>query len=230
MKVPEEKEKIEKIVVYWEREYSTAFPPEKLKLDFNPHRPLMSQMPREEQQQLAADGYKVLPDDCSAVRLVGNYGWLIRSPADVKIRRAPKGFTWQSPPILPEERLLIYKTFSGMYVDGLLTSDYPKLCCGLRFYYPKHVAIMMKDLPNAFHHNPNRTFCVWEGIKAHEYTITENAYDFLPDYHVFTTNFLLNLFKPTTIKRGDPIGLVVPVLLPKQFALEELKHPPPGQR
>jgi hypothetical protein len=33
------------------------------------------------------------------------------------------------------------------------------------------------------------------------------------------------MVQPTTIKQNDPIGLVVPVLLPKQFALEELKRP-----
>jgi hypothetical protein len=47
-------------------------------------------------------------------------------------------------------------------------------------------------------------------------------YDWLPDYDAFTANFLLQLTKPTTIKRGDPIGIVVPVMLPKQFTLEEL--------
>jgi len=35
-------------------------------------------------------------------------------------------------------------------------------------------------------------------------------------------NVLLQLEKPTTLKRGDPVALVVPVLLPKQFRLEEL--------
>lgn len=226
---PREPEEKEHTIIYWEREYATALPPERLKLDFHPHRPLMSQMSLHEQMSLAAGGYKVLPDDCSAVRVVGQYGWLIRSPADCKIRRSPEGIQWQAPPIRPEERLVGLKTFSGTYVDGLLTSGYPKLCCGLRFLYPKHVGMMMKDLPNRFYHYPNRTFYVWEGIKTHEYGTTPNIYDFLPDYEAFTTNFLLQLIKPTTIKRGDPIGIIVPVMLPKQFTLKELK-PQPGQR
>jgi hypothetical protein len=50
-------------------------------------------------------------------------------------------------------------------------------------------------------------------------------YEWLQDYDAFTANLLLQLQKPTTIRRWDPIGLVVPVLLPKQFALEELKRP-----
>ncbi|MBA3968245.1 MAG: hypothetical protein H0X47_21215 [Nitrospirales bacterium] len=54
--------------------------------------------------------------------------------------------------------------------------------------------------------------------------------DFLPDYVAFVTNFLLQLNpsteEPTTILRGDPIGLVVPVLLPKHFTLQELKRTP----
>ena len=54
----------EKIVIYWEREYSTAFPPERLKLDFHPHRPMLNNMSLDEQRALAASGYKVLPDDC----------------------------------------------------------------------------------------------------------------------------------------------------------------------
>ncbi|HBH80114.1 MAG TPA: hypothetical protein DDY39_09840, partial [Nitrospira sp.] len=49
----------EKIVIYWEREYSTAFPPERLRLDFHPHRPMLSNMTLEEQRALAASGYKV---------------------------------------------------------------------------------------------------------------------------------------------------------------------------
>jgi len=215
----------EKIAIYWEREYSTAFPPERLKLDFHPHRPMLSNMTLEEQRALAASGYKVLPDDCGPVRAVGSYGWVIRSPADVKLKRTADGVRWQSPPILPEERLLGYKSFSEMYVDLILNSGYPKLCCGIRFYYPKHVGLMMKDLPNVFYHAPDRSFSVWEGIKTQEYKRTPNQYAWLPDHDAFTANFLLQLHKPTTIKRGDPIGIVLPVLLPKQFSLEEIRHP-----
>ena len=217
--------KAEKWVIYWEKEYSTAFPPERLKLDFHPHRPLLSQMTLDEQRELAGGGYKVLPDDCGPVRTIGQYGWLLRSPADCKLRRTSDGYKWQAPPILPEERLLGYKSFSGHYIDILLNSGYPKLCCGIRFYYPRELGLMMKDIPNHFYHLPERTFHVWEGLKTQEYKRTPNVYDFLPDYDAFTTNFILQLVKPTTIKRGDPIGLVIPVLLPKLFALEELKRP-----
>lgn len=45
---------------------------------------------------------------------------------------------------------------------------------------------------------------------------------FCQTYDAFVANVLLQLNKPTTLKRGDPIALVVPVLLPKQFRLEEL--------
>lgn len=210
--------------IYWEREYSTAISPERLKLDFHPHRPLMTNMPLQDQRELAASGYKVVPDDCGPVRMVGQYGWVIRSPVDCRIRRTREGLKWQAPPILPEERLLGYKSFSGMYVDTILNSGYAKLCCGIRFYYPKQIGIMMKDVPNHFYHFPTRTFSVWEGIKSQEYKLTPNLYDFLPDYDAFVTNFLLQLEKPTTIRRGDPIGVVFPVLLPKQFTLEELRH------
>ncbi len=167
----------DKIVIYWEREYSTAIAPERLKLDFIPHRPLLSGMSLNEQRTVAVEGYKVIPDDCGPVRTMGQYGWLIRSPADCKIRRTADGVKWQAPPILEEERILGYKSFSGTYVDLILNSGYPKLCCGIRCYYPKQVG---------------------------------------------TANFLLQLTRPTTIKRGDPIGIVVPVMLPKQFTLEEL--------
>jgi hypothetical protein len=212
----------DKIVIYWEREYSTAIAPERLKLDFMPHRPLLSGMSLNEQRAVAVEGYKVIPDDCGPVRTVGQYGWLIRSPADCKIRRTADGVKWQAPPILQEERILGYKSFSGTYIDLILNSGYPKLCCGIRFYYPKQVGLMMKDVPNHFYHYPDRTFLVWEGVKTQEYKRTPNMYDWLPDYDAFTANFLLQLTKPTTIKRGDPIGIVVPVMLPKQFTLEEL--------
>ena len=117
-----------------------------------------------------------------------------------------------------------------MYVDSILNSGFPKLCCGIRFYYPKQLGMMMKDLPNHFFFFPKRTFSVWEGVKTQEYKLTPNLYDFLPDYDAFVTNFLLQLDpsteEPTTILRGDPIGLVFPVLLPKQVASEELKRSP----
>jgi hypothetical protein len=219
-----EPDRTEKFAIYWEKEYSTAFPPERLKLDFHPHRPLMSQMNLAEQRELAAEGYRVIPDDCSPVRTVGQYGWLIRSPVGCKLRRTADGFKWQAPPILPEERLLGYKSFSGHYIDILLNSGYPKLCCGIRMYYPQNVGLMMKDLPNSFYHYPERTFRVWEGIKTQEYKRTPNEHASLPDYDAFTTNFILQLEKPTTIKRGDPIGIVLPVLLPKYFSLEEFKR------
>ncbi len=182
-------------------------------------------MTLDEQRNLAVSGYKVIPDDCGPVRTVGQYGWLIRSPVDCRIRRTAEGVKWQAPPILPEERLLGYKSFSGTYVDLILNSGFPKLCCGVRFYYPKHVGLMMKDIPNRFYHYPERTYHVWEGIKTQEYKRTPNIYEWLPGYDAFTANFLLQLEKPTTIKRGDPIGLVLPVLLPKQFSLEEIKRP-----
>ena len=44
----------DKVVIYWEREYSTAFAPERLKLDFNPHRPMLNNMTLDEQRALAA--------------------------------------------------------------------------------------------------------------------------------------------------------------------------------
>jgi hypothetical protein len=61
----------DKIIVYWEREYSTAVAPERLKLDFTPHRPLLSGMSLNEQRTVAVEGYKVIPDDCGPVRTVG---------------------------------------------------------------------------------------------------------------------------------------------------------------
>ncbi len=207
---------------YWEREYTTAIAPERVKLDFHPHRPLMTHMPLPAQRELAAGGYKVLPDDCGPVRMAGQYGWLVRCPVDCRIRRTKTGVKWQAPDIRPEERLLGYKSFSGMYVDTILNSGYAKLCCGIRFYYPHDLGIMLKDVPNHFYHYPERTFSVWEGIKSKEYTLTPNLYDFLPDYDAFVANVLLQLEKPTTLKRGDPVALVMPVLLPKQFRLEEL--------
>ena len=210
--------------LYWEREYSTAIAPERLKLDFCPHRPMMTNMSLDEQRKLAAGGYKVLPDDCGPVRMAGQYGYLIRSPADCLIRRSGDGFEWQSPEILPEERLLGYKSFSGMYVDTILNSGYPKLCCGIRFYYPHQIGIMLKNIPNHFYHFPDRTFSVWEGIKSQEYKLTPNLYEFLPGYDAFVSNVLLRLEADLiTIQRGDPIAIVVPVLLPKSFSLEELK-------
>ena len=119
--------------IYWEREYTTAIAPERIKLDFNPHRPLMTNMPLSEQRETAAGGYKVLPDDCGPVRMAGQYGWLVRCPVECRIRRTKTGVKWQSPEIRPEERLLGYKSFSGMYVDTILNSGYAKLCCGIRF-------------------------------------------------------------------------------------------------
>jgi hypothetical protein len=148
---------------------------------------------------LAAGGYKVLPDDCGPVRTVGNSGWLIRCPADVKLRRTASGVQWQSPPILPEERLLGYKTFSGMYVDLILNSGYPKLCCGLRLYYPKHIGLMMKDLPNRFYHYLRAYVYRLEGIKTQEYKRTPNQYDWLPYYEAFTANFLLQLRRSNAV-------------------------------
>jgi len=56
-------------------EYSTALAPERLKLDFMPHRPLLSGMSLNEQRTVAVEGYKVIPDDCGPVRAVGQYGW-----------------------------------------------------------------------------------------------------------------------------------------------------------
>ncbi len=134
-----------KWTVYWEKEYSTAFSPERLKLDFDPHRPMMTGMSLDDQRNLAASGYKVIPDDCGPVRFVGQYGWLIRSPADCRIRRAAKGFEWQSPPILPEERLLGYKSYSGMYVDSILNSGFPQVVL-------RHTVL----LPQAIGHDDER--------------------------------------------------------------------------
>ena len=45
----------DKIVIYWEREYSTAFPPERLKLDFYPHRPMISHMTLDEQRDTGCE-------------------------------------------------------------------------------------------------------------------------------------------------------------------------------
>ena len=92
-----------------------------------------------------------------------------------------EGVKWQALPILPEERILGYKSFPGTCVDVILNSGYPKLCCGIRFYYPKQVGLMMKDVPNHFYHYPERTFVVWEGMKTQEHKRTPNKYDWLTD-------------------------------------------------
>ena len=81
----------DKIVIYWEREYSTAIAPERLKLDFMAHRPLLSGMPLNEQRTVAVEVYKVIPDDCGPMRAEGHHGWFIRSSADCKIRRTADG-------------------------------------------------------------------------------------------------------------------------------------------
>jgi hypothetical protein len=70
---------------------------------------MLSNMTLDEQWALAASGYKVLPDDSGPVRTVDNYGWLIRCPADVKLRRTAEGVRWQSPLILP---VLLSKHFT----------------------------------------------------------------------------------------------------------------------
>lgn len=133
--------------LYWEREYSTAIAPERLKLDFCPHRPMMTN----------------------------------------------------------------------------LNSGHPKLCCGIRFYYPHQLGIMLKDIHNNFYHYPDRPYSIWEGIKSQEYKLTPNLYEFLPGYDAFVSNILLMLEKDMiTIQRGDPIAIIIPVLLPKSFSLEEL--------
>ena len=130
----------EKIVIYWEREYSTASAPERLKLDFMPQGPLSSGMSLNEQRMVAVEGYKVIPDDGGPVRTVGQYGWLIRSPADCKIRRTADGVKWQTPPTLPEDRILGYKSFSGTSVDLILNSGWcltriihERFCCNRGF-------------------------------------------------------------------------------------------------
>jgi len=57
-----------------------------------------------------------------------------------------------------------------------------------------------------------------------EYKRTPNQYDWLSEYEAFTADFLLQLHKPTTIKRDDPIGVILPVLLPEQFTLQEMER------
>ena len=47
------------------------------------------------------------------------------------------------------------------YVALILNSGYPKLCCGIRFYYPKNVGLMMKDIPNHFYQYPERTLALF---------------------------------------------------------------------
>jgi hypothetical protein len=116
-------------------------------------------MSLDELRTVAIEGCKVIPDDCGPVRTVGQYAWLIRSPANCKIRRTVGGIKWQAPPILSEERILDYKLSSSTYVGLIFNSGYPKLCCGIRFYYPKG-GVEMKDVPNHFYHYPDRTFFV----------------------------------------------------------------------
>lgn len=62
-----------------------SFPTEQLKPDFLSSPADAEQYKRDGQRTLAADGYKVLVDDYGPVRTVGNYGRLIRCPADVTV-------------------------------------------------------------------------------------------------------------------------------------------------
>ena len=75
----------------------------------------------------------------------------------------------------------------------------------------------------------------WLLVRIHRPIVLVDWSDLIADRHwqvlrAFVTNFLLQLDpsteEPIIILRGDPIGLVFPVLLPKHVASEELKRSP----
>lgn len=149
--------------LYWEFagdevEQAGALPPERLQLPYVTQADVSAyRIPDYTRRwRILEAGYDAEPADCPPIRLIGTYGFLVRCPGNVTLRRrtvraserswtnGAASFAWcdiEGDP-WPEGD-------SGLIASWISTSQYAKVQTGVRIWFPASVHLYQGPLPNS---------------------------------------------------------------------------------
>lgn len=129
-----------------------ALPPVHLELDYG----LRHGSPLRNLQRAAAPGRPVTPADCGPVRVIARYGFAVRCPGRVILRRSEHRRTERlhTPEVaafgLAEIRGDRWPVGdSGFVASWISGSEYVKIQTGVLFFFPREMYLYQGPLPNA---------------------------------------------------------------------------------
>jgi hypothetical protein len=147
-------------VIYWEFggpevEAAGARPPEPMDLDYGRLPPGDPRPHGIDLQRAALAGRKVTPADCPPIRVISRYGFMLRSPGAVDLRRVSPPARWRE----FAEDSSSYGSVrvagdrwpegdSGFVASWISGSDFVKIHTGIRLWYPADHLLMTGPLPN----------------------------------------------------------------------------------
>lgn len=173
-------------------------------------------------------GRKIVPSDCGPMRVIGHYGFIVKSPGNVTIKRN-----------LERERLKKFEnnhasygyanitgdtwpfTESGLVASWISGSEYVKIHTGIVVFFDSDAYLFQGPIPNKNH--PRSKFQVMAGIeygsRQDKYTI--NGKEMFMAY----LNVIIKippLGESINISRGEELLWFYPVLKPKELSLQKI--------
>lgn len=174
-------------------------------------------------------GYETQPSDCSAIRLISRYGYLVRNPADVYIKFISERVKHKE--ITPESIKFGHveisgaswpNSESGYAASWIKGSRYIKIETGITILYPSTYYLFQGPMPN----NTLTADCNFEVMSGIEnLKRTENYLINNSSYYYADMNAIIKLpvdDETLFIKKGTPLIWFFPMLRHHGFTLEPL--------
>jgi hypothetical protein len=174
-------------------------------------------------------GYEVKPGDCPPVRLIARYGWIVRCPGAVVMRRLPERLAVRE---LGKERARFGiaevggspwpQSDSGFVASWIAGSEFVKVQTGIWIYFPEGFNLYQGPLPNPGL-LPATNIEVMAGIEYWTAARTQRIRGEV--YGVAMINVIVRLpplARVACLAPGDPIVWVFPVPPQGALALEPL--------
>ena len=226
------------MLLYWNyasAEYCTkgALPPEPLVLPYGKqleNSPFISKDYAKIWRAIE-NGYVTQPSDCPPVRLISRYGFLVRCPGKVLIRRLSKKLRFRK---FESDRAMFGiievggdfwpKSDSGFIASWISGSEFVKIQTGILVFFPAQYYLYQGPLPNKSLLKQTANFDVMAGL---EYANTQRMVEINNEkYSVADLNIIIklpDLGETVNLNSGDPIAWFFLVPTKKAINLEHLE-------
>lgn len=222
--------------IFWnfnsiESKETGALPPIKTKLEFSSfkHDSIYHLESFIEKKRAIEKGYIVTPQDCPAIININNYGFLFKSPGNIKVTYKENYFTDK---LFSNERtehghFIIEGDYwprsdSDKILSWITGSKFFKIQTGIDVYFPINYSLYQGAIPFGEEYD-KQGFNIWQGIEifSKNRVIEING----KSYCICNINFIgtfkdgINSFE---ILKNDPIGIVYPVIPTRKIKLNQL--------
>lgn len=176
-------------------------------------------------------GYIVDPNDCPAILSINNYGFIFKSPGDVKVKI--KDLYISNRIIKSDKSIHGYHEIYGQYwphsdsqkiASWISGSKYIKIHTGIIVYFPEEYILYQGPIPQG-KEKDIQDFVVWEGLET--YNKERSIKIDNRNYGMANINFILSPKHSNTsfeIVKGQILGVVYPILKRNKFKLEKLNY------